>query len=80
MRSDWDVCESQEERVIIRRQDEIIPGFLVRFHMAPFSLSCSVVSDSATPWTIESMEFSRPEYQPRDGTQVSRIVGVFFTS
>ena len=40
MRSDWDVCESQEERVIIRRQDEIIPGFLVRLHLAPFSLSC----------------------------------------
>ena len=26
------------------------------------SQSHSVVSDSATPWTIESMEFSRPEY------------------
>ena len=26
------------------------------------SESCSVVSDSATPWTIQSMEFSRPEY------------------
>ena len=25
-------------------------------------LSCSVVSDSATPWTILPMEFSRPEY------------------
>ena len=24
--------------------------------------SCSVVSDSATPWTIQSMEFSRPEH------------------
>ena len=24
--------------------------------------SCSVVSDSVTPWTIQSMEFSRPEY------------------
>ena len=24
--------------------------------------SCSVVSDSATPWIIQSMEFSRPEY------------------
>ena len=24
--------------------------------------SCSVVSDSAIPWTIQSMEFSRPEY------------------
>ena len=27
-----------------------------------FFLSCSVVSDSVTPWTIRSMEFSRPEY------------------
>jgi len=24
--------------------------------------SCSVMSDSETPWTIQSMEFSRPEY------------------
>ena len=24
--------------------------------------SCSVVSDSATPWTVQCMEFSRPEY------------------
>ena len=24
--------------------------------------SCSVVSDSATQWTIQSMELSRPEY------------------
>ena len=24
--------------------------------------SCSVVSNSATPWTIQPMEFSRPEY------------------
>ena len=26
------------------------------------SESCSVVSDSVTPWTIQSLEFSRPEY------------------
>ena len=26
------------------------------------SESCSVVLDSATPWTIQSMKFSRPEY------------------
>ena len=26
------------------------------------SESHSVVSDSVTPWTIQSMEFSRPEY------------------
>ena len=25
-------------------------------------ISCSVVSDSGTPWTIQSTEFSRPEY------------------
>ena len=47
----------------------------------------------ATPWTTQSMEFSRPEYcsgqpfpspggssQPRDWTQVSHITGTFFTS
>ena len=42
----------------------------------------------ATPWTTQSMEFSRPEYfpfsrgssQPRDQTQASRITGGFFTS
>ena len=47
----------------------------------------------ATPWTTQSMEFSRPEYwsgepipfsrgsaQPTDRTQVSRIAGTFFTS
>ena len=47
----------------------------------------------ATLWTIQSMEFSRPEYwggepfpspggsyQPRDRTQVSCIAGGFFTS
>ena len=41
-----------------------------------------------TPWIIRSMEFSRPEWvpfsrgssQPRDGTQVSRTAGGFFTS
>ena len=44
-----------------------------------------------TPWTIQSMEFSRPEYwsgyslsrgssQPRDWTQVSYIAGRLFTS
>ena len=46
----------------------------------------------ATPWTIQIMEFSRPEYplewvafsfsrgssQPRDQTQVSHIAGGFF--
>ena len=26
------------------------------------SESCSVMPDSLTPWTIQSMEFSRPEY------------------
>ena len=53
------------------------------------SLSC--VQLFATAWTIQSMEFSRPEYwggepfpspggsyQPRDRTQVSCIAGRFF--
>ena len=47
----------------------------------------------ATPWPVQSMEFSRPEYwswvafpfsrgssQPRDQTQVSHIAGGFFIS
>ena len=47
----------------------------------------------ATPWTIQSMEFFRPEYwpwvavpfsretsQPRDQTQVSHTAGRFFTN
>ena len=40
----------------------------------------------STPWTVQSMDFSRPEYpfsrassQPRDRTQVSPIAGGFFT-
>ena len=48
------------------------------------------MSDSATPWTIQSMEFVRPElervafyvsrgsFEPRDRTQVSSIAGGFF--
>ena len=53
--------------------------------------SCSVVSDSATPWAKQSMEFarilewvafpfSRGSSQPRDQTQVSLIAGRFFTN
>ena len=50
------------------------------------------VPDSATPWTIQSMEFSgrntgavaftfsRGSSQPRDRTHVSLIAGGFFTS
>ena len=54
------------------------------------SLSC--VRPFATPWTIQSLQFSRPEYwsgafpfsrgssQPRDWTQVSSTAGGFFTN
>ena len=54
---------------------------------------CEWVVFFVTPWTIQSMKFSRPEYwsgyffpfprgssQPRDWTHVSRIAGKFFTS
>ena len=57
------------------------------------SESCSVMSNSVIPRTIQSMEFSRPEYwswaafpfsrassQHRDQTQVSHIAHGFFTS
>ena len=54
------------------------------------SKSLSRVRLFATPWTIQSMEFSRPGYwsafpfcrgssQPRDQSQVSHIAGGFFT-
>ena len=55
------------------------------------SLSCVPLFE--TPWTIQSMEFSRPKilgwepfpfsresFQPRDRTQVSCIAGGFFTN
>ena len=55
--------------------------------------SLSRVRILVTPWTIQSMEFSRPEYwsevafpfskgfsQSRDWTQVSHIAGRLFTS
>ena len=55
--------------------------------------SLSHVRLFVTPWTTQSVEFSRPEYwsrvafpfsrgssQPRDQTQVSHIAGGFFTS
>ena len=54
--------------------------------------SLSRVQLFATPWTIQSMEFSRPEYwsgafpfsrvssQHRDQIQVSNTPGRFFTS
>ena len=54
--------------------------------------SLSHVQLFVIPWTIQSMEFSRPEYgvgslslsrgssQPRDRTQVSHIAGGLFTS
>ena len=54
--------------------------------------SLSHVQLFATPWPIQTMEFSRPElewvafafsresFQPRDQTQVSHIAGRFFTS
>ena len=55
------------------------------------SESRSVMSDSVAPWTIHGIlqarilewvafPFSRGSSQPRDQTQVSRIVGGFFTS
>ena len=56
------------------------------------SEGCSVVSNSATPWTIVhgilqarilewgAFPFSRGSSQPKDRTQVSLIAGGFFTS
>ena len=39
------------------------------------SESRSVVSDSVTPWTIQPMEFSSPEYWSNAGAQVQSLVG-----
>ena len=60
--------------------------FLAKFSWKWKSLSCFQLF--ATPWTIQSMEISRPEYwswvafpssrgssQPRDRTQVSHTAG-----
>ena len=47
------------------------------------SESCSVVSDSFLQARIlewVAFPFSTGSFQPRDGTQVSRIAGGFFTS
>ena len=56
-----------------------------------WSESCTVVPNSATPWTVHrilqarilewvAFPFSRVASQPRDWTQVSHITGGFFTS
>ena len=77
----------------------LILNFLLNttFYCCCDVLSRSVVSDSATPWTVARqaplsmgilqarglewivMPSSRGSSQPRDGTQVSRIAGGFFT-
>ena len=55
------------------------------------SESFSVMSNSSTPWILQSMEFSRilewvafpfsrGSFQPRNGTRVSYIAGGFFTN
>ena len=57
-------------------------------HTTGVSGSGSAMSDSETPWTTQSMGFSRPEYwggrlshlQEIFPTQVSCIAGRFFTS
>ena len=72
---------------------EIMKNYVSRdFPGALGSDSCSVVFDSVTPWTMQSMDFSRPEYwsgafpssrgssQPRGQIQVSHIAGGFFIS
>ena len=70
----------------------------IRYNLCCAALSCSVTSDSATPWTVAlqapltmvilqarilewiAMSSSSGSSQPRDQTQVSHIVGRFFTS
>ena len=64
----------------------------MKMSFSVFSESLSHIQLFVTPWTIQSMEFSRPELlewvafpfrgssQPRDWTQVSHIADGFFTS
>ena len=54
------------------------PNFgLLRKWVSEWVSEChSVVSDSATPWTTHSMEFSRPEYW---GGSLSLLQGIFPT-
>ena len=42
--------------------------------------SLSHVQLFVTPWTIQSMEFCRPEYFSRGSSQVSHIASTFFTT
>ena len=42
------------------RSEELLPCEVM--NLVKWSENCSVMSDSATPQTIQSMEFSRPEY------------------
>ena len=37
-------------------------GFMSSEGKGGISENCSGMSDSATPWTVKSMGFSRPEY------------------
>ena len=74
-----------------KRNRALLPGVPFQWsHIVKWKL-LSHVWIFATPWTIWSMEFSRPEYwnglavpfprgssQPRDWTQVSCTVGGFF--
>ena len=58
--------QHQHQRNTTVAADE--PTWTHRNHPKPMvyiekkSQSCSVVTDSVNPWTIQSMEFSRPAY------------------
>ena len=71
----------------------IFENFTFIIHTVKVKVAQSCLTLHVTPWTIQSMEFSRPEIpelvavpfsrgssQPRDRTQVSRVAGGSITS
>ena len=52
-KQDWQLIVAQIMNSLLKNSD---------LNGSEVSESCSVMPDSLTPWTIQSMEFSRPEY------------------
>ena len=56
------IYESEEFTKKITENKTLNSRIIFKVNRKSESESHSVMSHSATPWTIESMEFSRPEY------------------
>ena len=88
-----DVCQNEYKVYTWKRDVTFGPMQMQTGWQSVFSYKWKLLSHVrllVTPWTIQSMGFSRPERvafplsrwssQPRDSTQVSHIAGGFFTS